>query len=218
VTETIKSSNVRVRHKDFLSEKTVCTECHAGTGHRLPGKLYSDPGMYACMNCHNDSSARSDCSICHIGRKKEMLSKNLNAYGRFHPDNYLYIHGSEKTDTCMICHENNFCSKCHVMVEKLNVDLPHPDSWVYTHWQKASRENVKACYACHDRKKCDSCHGLEMPHREQFLRVHALEARRFGNDNCLKCHDSRSCSACHIRHVHPNFGTHWTPSMVFKKL
>lgn len=218
LTETIKSSHVRVRHKDFIGEKTTCVECHSGTGHKLKDRLYSNPGMNACMNCHNDSSARSDCSVCHIGRKKEVLSANLKAYGKFHPDNYLYIHGSEKTDKCMICHENNFCGKCHILVENLNIELPHPESWIYTHWQTTGPENIKACYACHDKKRCDSCHGLEMPHPNQFLKVHASQAHKFGTDNCLKCHDSRSCASCHIRHVHPNFGTQWTPEMLLKKL
>lgn len=215
--QTIKSTKVRIRHKDFLDEKTNCTDCHSGTGHKLKGIIYANPGMRACISCHNDTAASSDCSLCHVGRKKEMLAANLKVFGKFHPENYLYIHGSEKTDTCQICHENNFCSRCHVFVRNLDIDLPHPSSWIYTHWEKTSKENVQACYACHEKEKCDACHGLEMPHQNGFLKIHAQEADRYGVDKCLKCHDPRACSQCHITHVHPNFGTQWTPDMVLRR-
>lgn len=210
-------AKVRVRHSDFLNEYRKCNLCHAGVAHEIKGFFYHKTSMLFCLECHDDSQASSDCSVCHAGRKKELLSKNLQIYGKFHPNNYLNIHGAEKSDKCQICHEENFCGRCHVFVKNLSIDLPHPESWIYTHWKKTDRNNVRACYACHEKKKCDDCHGLEMPHVENFLVYHAKTAKNYGVDKCLKCHDNRSCETCHLKHVHPNFGTFWTAEKVFQR-
>jgi nitrate/TMAO reductase-like tetraheme cytochrome c subunit len=214
--ETLKGK-VRVRHKDFLQDYVDCLRCHGGVAHKTAGYVYNKPLMLDCLECHNDQQASADCGTCHPGRKKALLAVNLEAYGKFHPDNYLNIHGAEKSDKCLICHQENFCSTCHIMVKTFNIELPHPESWIYTHWQATGKENVGACYACHDQKKCDACHGLRMPHPDGFLKVHASNANRYGTDKCLKCHDSRSCSNCHIKHIHSNFGTFWTPGKVFQR-
>lgn len=216
LTQTLKGK-VRVRHRDFLQESSNCLRCHSGVGHTLKGYTYARASMLDCLNCHNNLQAEAECALCHPGRKKELLAENLQVYGKFHPENYLNIHGAENSDKCMICHQDNFCSTCHIMITSLKIELPHPESWVYIHWKKTGKENVKACYACHDQKKCDACHGLTMPHPDSFLKIHADEARRYGTDRCLKCHDSRSCSNCHIKHVHPNFGTFWTPEKVLQR-
>lgn len=216
-TETLRGK-IKVSHKEFLNENGNCLYCHQGVAHKINGYYYAGPSMNYCLECHDDSQASSECNTCHPGRKKEVLSLSLEAYGKFHPDNYLSIHGAEKTDKCMICHENNFCSKCHVFIKNLNIDLPHPSSWIYTHWEKTDKNNISACYACHSKNKCDACHGIQMPHPDNFLKIHAAASREYGTDRCLKCHDSKACSNCHLRHVHPNFGTFWTPENVFKRL
>ncbi|MCX7831439.1 MAG: NapC/NirT family cytochrome c [Actinobacteria bacterium] len=217
VRKEVLKGKVRVRHKDFLKTTKNCTYCHGGIAHKLNERIYYKPSMFFCLDCHDDTFASSDCSICHTGRKKELLSKNLEIYGKFHPDNYINIHGAMKSKKCSVCHEEDYCANCHVLAKNLKIKIPHPDSWIYSHWEYTDRQNVSACYACHDKKRCDSCHGIEMPHRDNFLKLHASISKKFGTDNCLKCHDSRACAECHTKHVHPNFGTFWTPEKVFQK-
>jgi len=216
LTETLKGK-VRVRHLDFLQENRDCLRCHGGVAHAIKNHNYARPSMLDCLDCHNNQQADAECSLCHPGRKKELLAVNLEAYGKFHPDNYLNIHGAERSNKCMICHQENFCSTCHVMITALNIEFPHPESWIYIHWKTTGKENAKACYACHDQKRCDACHGLTMPHPDGFLKIHGKQANHYGTEKCLKCHDSRSCSNCHIKHVHPNFGTFWTPEKVLQR-
>lgn len=215
--ETIKGAHVNVRHRDFLTESTSCLDCHSGVGHRVEERIYPELSMYQCTECHDDEEAPSDCSICHVGRKKEVLTANLEAYGKFHPENYLKMHGAEDMQKCNVCHEQGFCGKCHVFVKNFNVELPHPSSWVYTHWRSTDRSNIEVCYACHDQQRCDSCHGIEMPHPDNFLKEHSRVTLNYEPGLCLKCHDGGSCTNCHVRHVHPNFGTFHTPEDVLKK-
>lgn len=214
--KVLRGKKIRVRHKDFLKEGADCSDCHGGTAHQLSRKNYAKISMEYCFYCHNDSLASSECQICHPGRKREFILAELNVYGRYHPDNFLNIHGSLKTTNCQYCHRDNFCSECHVFVKKFDIQLPHPSDWLTIHWQKTDRENVQVCYACHDKNTCNECHGIEMPHEKNFLVKHREVAKSFGSDKCVKCHSPQSCDTCHIKHVHANFGTFWTPEKVLR--
>lgn len=108
---------------------------------------------------------------------------------------------------CTVCHTPDYCASCHT------VQLPHPDGWVYLHWQ-GTRSLEKACYQCHREQNCTECHKIKMPHPEGFLKKHIEEAKKYGTPLCLRCHDENSCAACHTKHVHPNFGKFHTPEKV----
>ena len=208
--ETIRTSKARIRHKDFVGLYNYCTDCHGGVGHRIEGRTYARGKMEECLSCHNNLTASADCQICHPGRKKDVLATRLDAYGPFHPPTFKKSHGLEDMRNCTVCHTPDYCASCHT------VPLPHPDGWIYLHWQ-GTRSLEKACYQCHQEQNCTDCHKIKMPHPEGFLKIHAEEAKKYGTSFCLRCHDENSCAACHTEHVHPNFGTFHTPEKVLKR-
>lgn len=210
LSQTLRGEKSTVRHKDFLTSDVLCSDCHGGIGHKLYNRIYPKPKMEDCFSCHDNSQASAECKICHPGRKRELLAKNLQVYGKVHPNNFLKTHGLEQMKNCNLCHSEQYCANCH------EVPLPHPDSWIITHWQ-GLKGKEKACYQCHSKTNCDKCHGLEMPHPKNFLKIHSKVIKTYSESFCLRCHDVRSCDNCHIRHAHPNFGTFHTPESVLRK-
>lgn len=194
-------SAINVSHKEFLSKGYRCTNCHNTVAHGDAVPSPEFPHMDKCTPCHNKKMASTKCGLCHVG-KAERIVRHSGPWGVTHGSTWERTHGMGNLTTCIICHEEGKCAKCHLMV-------PHPKKWPYTHGKNAVKEGAEECLRCHIESFCKNCHRIEMPHPQGFLQNHPPAVKKEGEKACYGCHVRGDCDYCHFRHVHP--GTQLTP-------
>ncbi len=134
---TTSRYSISVRHKDFLDQGALCTDCHNAVAHPGLVKPERKPTMDLCLKCHNDRIAKADCSTCHtkdIGKGVPTSKREIMKVGiRVAPD------------VCYRCHGEKKCTQCH------GIRMPHPPDWVSNakHALPAFK-NLQACWRCHD--------------------------------------------------------------------
>ncbi|MDI6891799.1 MAG: NapC/NirT family cytochrome c [Actinomycetota bacterium] len=191
---------IRVSHREFLEKAYKCIDCHSTVAHGEVSAIEEYPHMDKCTPCHNKRIAPTTCEICHV-KGAERTVRYTGPWAVTHGPKWEKTHGMGNLTSCIVCHEEEKCTKCHVLI-------PHPENWPYLHGKNAREENSN-CDFCHIKSFCENCHQIEMPHPEEFLPVHADELKEVGEKICLHCHAKSSCDLCHTKHAHP--GLRFTP-------
>jgi len=195
IAETTEARGIAVRHADFVEQP--CTECHAGTAHRLAGRFYRTLEMDDCMGCHKSAADDpTSCELCHVGSAERR--QGPTAWRSTHGAGWESTHGMGEIRTCSACHAPRFCIECH------GVRIPHPADWIVSHGEAALGAGGPKCVTCHELTLCSGCHGIDMPHPEGFLPTHGAVALESGQDTCGTCHEPLSCDVCHLASSHPN--------------
>ena len=189
---TVVKNAIRVRHKDFLKEGQMCTDCHSTVGHRGTLKKQENPSMDKCTGCHNNEIASTKCKTCHVEEVKREV-RHSGPWGVTHGKYWRQTHGMGNLTSCIICHSKKDCSRCHI-------EMPHNENWPYRHGNMALKND---CFQCHVKNFCDDCHRMEMPHPSSFLPKHPEIAEKKGSEFCKRCHVKDDCQLCHVRHIHP---------------
>lgn len=195
---TVVAMGIRVRHADFVERS--CTECHAGTGHRVERGWYPGVQMADCTGCHATYAANVDhCSFCHVEKAPTPRPEWGSAWRAAHGAGWERTHGMGDVSSCRDCHGPVYCARCH------GTAIPHPVGWQRTHGASASDSQVRAaCATCHEPSWCGECHGVQMPHPAGFLPVHGPAAIESGETICQRCHPVSECERCHLASSHPN--------------
>lgn len=65
------SSDIVVSHEDILSLGGRCLNCHSTVAHggEVAFGSATHPTMDTCLECHNDTIAPLDCTLCHTAKK-----------------------------------------------------------------------------------------------------------------------------------------------------
>jgi nitrate/TMAO reductase-like tetraheme cytochrome c subunit len=176
----------------------LCITCHLRLVHRDVNPPYykSPAAMSSCLECHNGTTAPSQCSTCHTPGHEPRgecsdchNTESWGAGGTQHP--FPRTGG----------HAGLACTDCHVSKPGSQIipgtDLPRPDP---------------ACISCHgDEHKgltdCTSCHtvagwkpanfthpqvGEHVPSGERQLDCVDCHPDGYGTYSCLKCHDTNA--------------------------
>lgn len=194
---TVRSNGIAVRHVEFVSEP--CATCHAGTGHRVNGRLYQSPEMDDCTGCHSVSPRNlANCGLCHVENASPASDDATTAWRATHGKGWESSHGMGELDTCASCHPRDYCVRCHGTL------VPHAADWPKTHGTSLTPQERTACETCHEASWCADCHGVEMPHPAGFLPRHGEVATGIGRSACTGCHAPIVCDDCHFRSAHPD--------------
>ncbi|MCL6472684.1 MAG: NapC/NirT family cytochrome c [Firmicutes bacterium] len=198
--KTLSRYGIRVSHKEFLDAGADCMDCHNSVAHAGLIKPETVPSMSACVKCHNDKTAKADCSLCHekdIGEKIRTPKRDLIKTGIF-----------VNWDFCYRCHQPQKCTNCH------GLQMPHPPNWVseVKHALPAFT-NPNVCFRCHDmpyaplqasRLQGCTCHGTMEYHGtfDEWRKQHGPIATgkipgNGENENCYSCHSEKLCDYCH---------------------
>ncbi|MBE0476888.1 MAG: hypothetical protein IBX62_07325, partial [Coriobacteriia bacterium] len=99
---TVERRGVRVKHKEPLDAGATCVGCHEMQ--RLTGAVGSwTVGMSACLRCHDNVQASSECSDCHVKDVAQALHVNREpSPRRLVPET-----------KCYTCHDERACDSCH---------------------------------------------------------------------------------------------------------
>jgi len=178
-------------HDDHAAEN--CIDCHVRLVHRTVSPPdYVPPGEMAfCLECHNGTTASSDCSYCHSAphepRGECNSCHNQTSWTEATVDHPFPLAGA---------HAGLTCTDCHVSrpgVENIpGTELPEADP---------------ACISCHGDEHggltdCAGCHTPEGWTPASFQHPQVGEHIPFGEHplDCSDCHPSgfstSSCS-CH---------------------
>lgn len=212
-----------------------CVDCHASTAHASVTKRFQRvahapadlvrqlstspperyrPEMAACIACHIQTKAPTQCDACH----REIKT----------PTNHLTLtwqteHGPQAMSEyaqCLYCHDialgkpvtatrqdreeairgNSFCSSCH-----LQRPPSHNADWQLGHRHPAKLSKDR-CLVCHDQSRsseraasavpaCQDCHSQN--HGAGWRQAHGAEVKRSGMKTCFTCHEARNCGSCH---------------------
>lgn len=129
-------------HAEPVEAGVPCGECHRDSGHRTD---VLEPGMSACLRCHDDVTAAAACETCH--------TKETSFAAR---DRRVFV----ATDTinkgdCGGCHAQDTCDACHGM------RMPHDIEFLsYEHARSAGFDKKEFCWRCHTQDDCGKCHQV----------------------------------------------------------
>jgi hypothetical protein len=131
---------------------TNCTVCHAGIEKVTTSTQKAVPVMASCTQCHNNRSAPSECSVCHV---------NVNALKpASHSIRWLDAseHGVQarvNKASCDACHQQSSCDQCHRGQRSTRL---HDVNYRFSHGIDAKTQTAR-CATCHDTQRfCSSCH------------------------------------------------------------
>jgi len=198
--KVVTSKGLRINHV-ACSKGQSCTSCHGGIGHQIKGQVPTTYNMDACVACHaqnqKDSSNCADCHADSYTSTAKQLGFSSATFSAVHGANWEKMHGAGDQSTCLSCHKQSDCARCHGAL------VPHDAYIITTHGKAAAAPDAK-CNTCHkDQKFCDDCHGMPMPHPSNFLQTHAAVTKTVGETTCYNCHAKSDCDNCHNAHVHP---------------
>lgn len=144
--ESVETTDTRIRmsHKEPVEAGLVCTECHAGVGHRQ--EPAAQAGMVTCLRCHDGEQAAAACGTCHLADV---------GYSTTDSRVFVAVNLPPITD-CGDCHDQAKCDACH------GFRMPHPQGFLDgEHARYAGFDLKEKCYACHVRTDCDRCHATK---------------------------------------------------------
>lgn len=202
--------------------KGNCKRCHAQLPE--PGIAASRPSMSVCLSCHvhREMYNQGKCAVCHVNLQKYPL-KPIALFT--HQGNWVAKHyqaARSSSATCMVCHDQRFCSDCHSKTVSMPIELKHTerpdrdfihrDDWLSRHPFEA-RADPALCQRCHSTTFCRRCHEAWNvtpkaqsplnPHPPGWASptagtLHAQAARR-NIASCAACHDGPHpiCVECH---------------------
>jgi len=196
--QVVSNNGINIKHSD-CSKGRLCTDCHSNVAHGVAVKWAQTYQMNQCLDCHATSKVRSDCTMCHSARS-EQSRLNTGEWAVTHGPNWKQTHGMGDLQTCVSCHPNDFCVRCH------GIPLPHNADFIRTH-PLAAASNRQDCAVCHTQTFCTNCHGLPMPHPVGFTPAHPQIVDKQGATVCYRCHVKDDCTNCHVAHVHPGGAT-----------
>jgi hypothetical protein len=191
----VSANELTIKHA-LCSKGRLCTDCHSQVAHGAAVKWPTSYTMNQCLDCHNTAKVRADCKMCHSAEFGQTRFRGSGTYQVTHGPDWKQTHGMGPLQTCVSCHPNDYCVKCH------EIPLPHDANIIRTH-PTAALEHRKACAVCHRQTFCDRCHGLPMPHPTAFTPQHPSIVKEKGTAFCLRCHVIEDCNLCHAKHVHP---------------
>jgi hypothetical protein len=202
-----------------------CKSCHEPNRKRDDVSLPDLKGAYhrQCMDCHRAWSHETGCNSCHE-LKSKTDSKNPKSYaGKSHPalkepNLIMYETTSDKGKlvtfyhdehvkkfglTCVTCHKQENCTKCHDAANKIkdgSKKISHKKNDTF-------EEQHQNCLACHKKEEdCSVCHSNSKlgPFDHAKKTGWALNKHHI-NLSCAKCHGAKlpykkvdaNCTACH---------------------
>jgi len=217
-------------HRAHFERHIACETCHEAMAQVGLATRMQLPKMKACLGCHDGTTAPAECRTCHLraptGRLQLQFTSGLlrpmagNPLGLDHGPRFEFGHGTRaKLDrsTCMQCHGESECEKCHNGTQKpLSV---HPNDFIALHPIEARTGSLK-CDSCHRYQSfCAACHeragiGLSAAafFRSRNVRIHpnyetwvndvhspehhSIRASR-NIQECIGCHRQEDCLPCH---------------------
>ena len=194
LSRTVSSNGISIQHANCDKGRS-CVDCHSDAAHGSAIRWQTTATMNVCLDCHDSTRVRSDCTTCHAARSMAQRV-STGEWQVTHGPSWKQTHGMGDLKTCSACHPNDFCVRCH------GISLPHAPDFIKQHPQTAL-SNRASCSVCHQQSFCDNCHGLPMPHPATFTPLHPSYVKQNGQGVCLRCHIEDDCTNCHVKHVHP---------------
>lgn len=222
-------------HHNTTGPILKCNSCHEPSRKRENVSLPDLKGAYhrQCMDCHREWSGETGCNSCHVLKKdfkiekKEVIQKRYA--GKEHPvvlepTKLVYETNSDKGKlvtfyhddhtkkfglTCVTCHKQESCSKCHG-VNRIADNKP-----IKVDTKKTYEEQHRNCISCHSKSEnCNNCHSDKTmePFNHEKATGWALNKYHI-NLSCAKCHGSKlpykklnnQCISCHQNWNNENF-------------
>lgn len=177
---------VHVSHLEIIEGGGDCGDCHPRRGHT---DTVEPIPMSACLRCHDDTVAFTDCDGCHPDGPDASIRYEKPTVGS--PANASVI------PDCAPCHGEPECNECH------GLKMPHPDGFeeAGSHGSLAAFDRKQMCFECHPRRDCDGCHLDFDAHGAAWITAHQAYAE--GSAWCAECHEvpadaSNFCAVCHL--------------------
>jgi len=161
-----RAFTVYMNHPVHAEIGLTCDSCHPQSPHPNPPR----PVEKVCAECHAEVEDSETCGFCHPPGSLPhfyLLGAPRTASVRCdvcHPKGAFEMSGSEPLveastftgadeDTCLACHEDTTCARCH--------GEPHPLGWASSHGVGVGYGGATSCRNCHSATWCaDRCHAV----------------------------------------------------------
>ncbi|PLX68818.1 MAG: cytochrome C [Denitrovibrio sp.] len=180
---------------DFLKDVTFKpTVTHRDSNFVLEHGSFVSITKYDCASCHEQAS----CIDCHKNGVPGEMGTTLSKEASMHRSDFIVGHplmAKQDSESCMSCHEVNYCSDCHTQFDDNQLaGSSHRQSWsnLLTSATGIPHENFSTF-------SCQTCHLDSVLPAHEWSREHAREARKdlaacqtchSEGDTCLKCHSA----------------------------
>jgi hypothetical protein len=204
-----------------------CNSCHEASRQREDISIPDLKGAYhrQCMDCHREWSGETGCNSCHVPKKDYKAEKTETIQKKYagkdhpvvlEPTKLVYQTNSDKGKlvtfyhndhtnkfglTCVTCHKQESCTKCHD-VNRKNDSKPRKVSSKNTF-----EEQHKNCINCHNKNEnCNKCHSEKTLEPFDHSKTTGWALNKYHiNLSCTKCHGSKlpykkldnKCISCH---------------------
>lgn len=143
-----------------------CATCHPANPHPRPPR----PQEAVCAECHTEVQDKESCGVCHppgslphfylFGASRSSIvrcdvchPKGMFATRATEPQVHLEDLTGANVETCLSCHEDATCTRCH--------GEPHPPDWLTIHGEPVGYDGAGSCARCHTTTWCaDRCHAV----------------------------------------------------------
>ncbi len=204
-----------------------CQSCHEPGRKRDDVSLPDLKGAFhrQCMDCHREWSHETGCNTCHELRSgdKTGSAKDKKMYaGKSHPTlneptSLMYETNSDKGKlvtfyhdehtkkfglTCVTCHKQENCTKCHDAANKSKQPIKRVIPVNASFEEQHSR-----CIACHDKNQaCGDCHSdTKLGPFDHAKKTGWALGKYHERLSCAKCHGTKQpfkkvdsqCIRCH---------------------
>jgi len=217
-------------HYNTTGPVTKCKTCHSVERVREDLQTPDLESAYhrQCLSCHRQWSRETDCHNCHIAKEEEAhlkaqamesehklcshpplnepmkvvyeTSYNKGKFATFFHDEHTRLFGA----TCVDCHKDESCMKCHDVKLKELRGSDRPDLKVNKH--KTFEEHPTPCIDCHQKNECSKCHTDKPMDNFNHLKITGFDINRnHSKVKCSQCHKesgnfkglNSNCSSCH---------------------
>ena len=179
-----KKSELIFDHSFHLNNSSMqCTDCHQGFTEvdyswQTAGK---NPPMDQCYSCHNDISVASNaCESCHISTANLLPQDHkVVSFMRTHK-----FSASAFDANCMMCHDNQSCSDCHVGTTGIS-ENNMPDNFYKPYVPSNFVDGVRQ-------------QAITRVHDLNYRFTHGIDSKGKTSE-CQSCHQVETfCAACHF--------------------
>lgn len=158
--DKLRFGDIYFDHRIHAGGKLTCDSCHEATGLARD----TSPPMERCEPCHEQAS-ETDCDVCHApgtlfhGARLSADRGTAEKCSVCHPPSSLVRAEHRRIavnakDTCVRCHEQSFCDRCH--------PASHARRYASAHSREMRLRIVSPvrCWSCHEPGWCAmKCHS-----------------------------------------------------------
>lgn len=206
-----RSENLKFSHRFHLTQaKATCLDCHTAVVSSSSASDNNLPLEETCLQCHNGTKARKECTLCHIDPEKAKPFESPHRDFRFNHQRHLQF-GNLAPLLASAIDQGSYLGRAGNIRKHLDTNNP------CTACHRGLRETdfsslnnlpqMADCLVCHTEIdppfSCSFCHTPQAQikpagHTPDYIDSHSSTGFELDKPSCTICHGTNfRCMGCH---------------------